>query len=29
MGGNGTKRIGIFVKVGPKLALKGMQAVLS
>ena len=29
MGGNGTKRIGIFIKVGPKLALKGMQAVLS
>ena len=28
-GGNGTKRIGIFIKVGPKLALKGMQAVLS
>ena len=28
-GGNGTKRIGIFVKVGPKLALKGMEAVLS
>ena len=27
-GGNGTKRIGIFIKVGPKLALKGMQVVL-
>ena len=29
MGGNGTKRIGIFVKVGPKLALMGMQVALS
>ena len=28
-GGNGTKRIGIFVKVGPRLALKGMQVALS
>ncbi len=28
-GGNGTKRIGIFVKVGPKLALLGMQEALS
>ena len=27
-GGNSTKRIGIFIKVGPKLALKGMQVVL-
>ena len=29
MGGNSTKRIGIFVKIGPKLALKGMALVLS
>ena len=29
MGGNSTKRIGIFVKVGPKLALLGMQNALS
>ncbi len=29
MGGNSTKRIGIFVKVGPKLALMGMQVALS
>jgi hypothetical protein len=29
MGGNSTKRIGIFVKVGPKLALLGMQKALS
>ena len=29
MGGNGTKRIGVFVKVGPKLALMGMQKALS
>ena len=28
-GGNSTKRIGIFVEVGPKLALMGMQVVLS
>ena len=28
-GGNGTKRIGIFIKVGPKLALMGMQVALS
>ena len=28
-GGNSTKRIGIFVKVGPKLALMGMQEALS
>ena len=28
-GGNSTKRIGIFVKVGPKLALLGMQNALS
>ena len=27
-GGNSTKRIGIFIKVGPKLGLKGMQVVL-
>ncbi len=29
MGGNSTKRIGIFVKVGPKVALMGMQEALS
>ena len=29
MGGNATKRIGIFVKIGPKVALKGMEVVLS
>lgn len=29
MGGNSTKRIGIFVKIGPKIALKGMALVLS
>ena len=29
LGGNSTKCIGIFVKIGPKLALKGMQVVLS
>ena len=28
MGGNSTKRIGIFVKVGPKLALLGVQKAL-
>ena len=28
-GGNSTKRIGIFVKAGPKLALMGMQEALS
>ena len=28
-GGNSTKRIGIFVEVGPKLALLGMQKALS
>ena len=28
MGGNGTKRIGIYVKVGPRIALKGMEVIL-
>ena len=28
-GGNGTKRIGIYVKVGPIIAVKGIEALLT
>jgi hypothetical protein len=28
-GGNGTKRIGVYVKVGPTVVVKGVEALLA